>query len=202
MLESCTPKCGVIDGQHVYIGSANLDWRSYTQIKEIGVLIENCPVLAIDAEKLFQVYWYLAVTQTQASLPIGHQNTAQISTWQIQNCSSTTKHKPMFTYRLGDKPKGLGDKPKELGDKPKGLGNKHKGLGDKPKGLGDKPKGLGDKPKGLGDKPKGLANKPKGLGDKPKGLANKPKGLEDESKGLGDKPKGLGDKPKGLGDKT
>ncbi|KAK0047603.1 phospholipase D3 [Biomphalaria pfeifferi] len=53
-------KMWVIDGKHVYIGSANLDWRSYTQIKEIGVLIENCPVLAMDAEKLFQVYWYLA----------------------------------------------------------------------------------------------------------------------------------------------
>ncbi|KAH9509355.1 5'-3' exonuclease pld3 [Bulinus truncatus] len=53
-------KMWIVDGIHMYIGSANLDWRSYTQIKELGILIENCPTLVSDAEKLFEVYWYLA----------------------------------------------------------------------------------------------------------------------------------------------
>ncbi|XP_005111969.1 5'-3' exonuclease PLD3 isoform X2 [Aplysia californica] len=52
-------KMHLVDGQHMYLGSANMDWRSYTQTKELGVLVENCPCLGKDAEKLFQVYWYL-----------------------------------------------------------------------------------------------------------------------------------------------
>ncbi|BFZ12208.1 hypothetical protein BsWGS_15247 [Bradybaena similaris] len=52
-------KMWVVDETHVYIGSGNFDWRSYTQTKELGVLIEDCPCLGADAEKLFQVYWYL-----------------------------------------------------------------------------------------------------------------------------------------------
>ncbi|CAG5131316.1 unnamed protein product [Candidula unifasciata] len=52
-------KMWIIDESHVYIGSGNFDWRSYTQTKELGVLIEDCPCLGADAEKLFEVYWYL-----------------------------------------------------------------------------------------------------------------------------------------------
>ncbi|RUS87670.1 hypothetical protein EGW08_004593 [Elysia chlorotica] len=52
-------KMWVADNAHVYIGSANFDWRSYTQTKETGVLIEDCPCLGEDAAKIFEVYWYL-----------------------------------------------------------------------------------------------------------------------------------------------
>ncbi|KAI8726661.1 phospholipase D3 [Biomphalaria glabrata] len=53
-------KMWIVDKLHVYIGSANFDWRSYTQVKELGVLIENCPTLAADADKLFDVYWHFS----------------------------------------------------------------------------------------------------------------------------------------------
>ncbi|KAK7471518.1 hypothetical protein BaRGS_00035857 [Batillaria attramentaria] len=55
-------KFWVVDGRHFYIGSANLDWRSLTQVKELGVLVQDCPCLGGDVEKLFDVYWYLGAS--------------------------------------------------------------------------------------------------------------------------------------------
>ncbi|XP_072887366.1 5'-3' exonuclease PLD3 isoform X2 [Hemitrygon akajei] len=52
-------KLWVVDGQHVYLGSANMDWRSLTQVKELGVVLTNCSCLARDLERIFGVYWYL-----------------------------------------------------------------------------------------------------------------------------------------------
>jgi phospholipase D3/4 len=44
---------------HFYVGSANFDWRSLTQVKEMGILVTNCPRLAQDMAKIFDVYWAL-----------------------------------------------------------------------------------------------------------------------------------------------
>ncbi|XP_019494939.1 PREDICTED: phospholipase D4 isoform X2 [Hipposideros armiger] len=52
-------KFWVVDGRHVYMGSANMDWRSLTQVKELGAIIYNCSRLARDLEKTFQTYWVL-----------------------------------------------------------------------------------------------------------------------------------------------
>ncbi|XP_077766946.1 5'-3' exonuclease PLD4 isoform X1 [Canis aureus] len=52
-------KFWVVDGRHIYLGSANMDWRSLTQVKELGVIIYNCSHLALDLEKTFQTYWVL-----------------------------------------------------------------------------------------------------------------------------------------------
>ncbi|XP_004434445.1 PREDICTED: phospholipase D4 [Ceratotherium simum simum] len=52
-------KFWVVDGRHVYLGSANMDWRSLTQVKELGTIIYNCSRLARDLEKTFQTYWVL-----------------------------------------------------------------------------------------------------------------------------------------------
>ncbi|XP_012502523.1 PREDICTED: phospholipase D4-like [Propithecus coquereli] len=52
-------KFWVVDGRHVYVGSANMDWRSLTQVKELGAVIYNCSHLARDLEKTFQTYWVL-----------------------------------------------------------------------------------------------------------------------------------------------
>uniref|UniRef100_A0A6B2EFG0 Putative phospholipase d n=1 Tax=Phlebotomus kandelakii TaxID=1109342 RepID=A0A6B2EFG0_9DIPT len=50
-------KLWIVDGQHLYLGSANMDWRSLTQVKELGVLVTNCTCLAMDVAKIFNVYW-------------------------------------------------------------------------------------------------------------------------------------------------
>ncbi|KAK2164997.1 hypothetical protein LSH36_56g01004 [Paralvinella palmiformis] len=52
-------KVWIVDKKHIYLGSANMDWRSLTQVKELGVVISNCPCLAADIQKIFDVYWYL-----------------------------------------------------------------------------------------------------------------------------------------------
>lgn len=55
-------KMWLIDRKHFYVGSANLDWRSYTQVKELGSVLFNCSCMAEDMGKLFDVYWYLGNT--------------------------------------------------------------------------------------------------------------------------------------------
>jgi len=52
-------KLWIVDDRHFYVGSANFDWRSLTQVKELGVLVRNCPCLANDMAKIWQVYWDL-----------------------------------------------------------------------------------------------------------------------------------------------
>ncbi|GFQ94612.1 5'-3' exonuclease PLD3 [Trichonephila clavata] len=54
-------KMFLIDKKHFYIGSANMDWRSLTQVKELGIVIYNCSCLALDINKIFEVYWKLGV---------------------------------------------------------------------------------------------------------------------------------------------
>lgn len=58
-------KVWVVDQKHIYLGSANMDWRSLTQVKELGVLVENCSCLARDMEKIFSVYWQLGKEDAQ-----------------------------------------------------------------------------------------------------------------------------------------
>ncbi|XP_066259189.1 5'-3' exonuclease PLD3-like isoform X1 [Euwallacea similis] len=57
-------KMWIIDNKHVYIGSANMDWRALTQVKEMGVGIFNCSALAEDASKIFEVYWALGANNS------------------------------------------------------------------------------------------------------------------------------------------
>lgn len=53
-------KLWLVDRTHVYVGSANMDWRSLTQVKELGLLAVNCSCLANDIAKIFDVYWKLS----------------------------------------------------------------------------------------------------------------------------------------------
>ena len=54
-------KLWIVDGNHFYVGSANMDWRSLTQVKELGLFGRNCSCLAQDALNIFEVYWSLAL---------------------------------------------------------------------------------------------------------------------------------------------
>lgn len=57
----------VADGHSFYIGSANMDWRSLTQVKEAGVTVRKCPDLGLDLLKIFDVYWILG--QSDSRIP-------------------------------------------------------------------------------------------------------------------------------------
>lgn len=50
----------ISDNSSFYLGSANMDWRSFTQVKEMGLTVKECPLLAQDLDKIFQVYWMLS----------------------------------------------------------------------------------------------------------------------------------------------
>ncbi|KAI4457518.1 phospholipase d - related [Holotrichia oblita] len=52
-------KLWLVDRKHFYIGSANMDWRALTQVKEMGIVGYNCSCLADDIGKIFDVYWQL-----------------------------------------------------------------------------------------------------------------------------------------------
>lgn len=52
-------KLWIADKQDFYIGSANMDWRSLTQVKELGIYVQNCTCLASDVAKVFDVSLYL-----------------------------------------------------------------------------------------------------------------------------------------------
>ncbi|TRY94220.1 hypothetical protein DNTS_027598 [Danionella cerebrum] len=57
-------KFWIVDKKHVYIGSANMDWRALTQVKELGAVVYDCSCLAADLGKIFEAYWYLNQTDT------------------------------------------------------------------------------------------------------------------------------------------
>ena len=66
-------KLWIADGKHFYVGSANFDWRSLTQVKELGVLVTNCSCLAKDIAKIWQVYWDLGgQTEVPPSWPASY----------------------------------------------------------------------------------------------------------------------------------
>ncbi|XP_067099296.1 5'-3' exonuclease PLD4 isoform X1 [Osmerus mordax] len=62
-------KFWIVDKRHVYIGSANMDWRSLSQVKELGVIIHNCSRLAEDLHKIFSSYWVMGHTKSSIPFP-------------------------------------------------------------------------------------------------------------------------------------
>ncbi|KAL3500317.1 hypothetical protein ACH5RR_039410 [Cinchona calisaya] len=53
-------KVWISDGQDVYIGSANNDWKSLTQVKEVGVYLVGCPTIARKVGTYFSNLWKLS----------------------------------------------------------------------------------------------------------------------------------------------
>nr|XP_046234893.1 inactive phospholipase D5 [Scatophagus argus] len=49
----------IVDRKHIYIGSADMDWRSLSKRKELGVVVFNCSCLALDLHRVFSFYWQL-----------------------------------------------------------------------------------------------------------------------------------------------
>jgi hypothetical protein len=40
------------------------DWRSFSEVKELGIVMYNCSCLASDLEQIFQIYWRIAAQDT------------------------------------------------------------------------------------------------------------------------------------------
>lgn len=62
-------KIWIFDARHIYLGSANMDWKSITQVKEMGVSVEDSPELAADAMTYFDTWWaFSALTPKSAEI--------------------------------------------------------------------------------------------------------------------------------------
>ncbi|PIA51432.1 hypothetical protein AQUCO_01100337v1 [Aquilegia coerulea] len=53
-------KVWISDQKDIYIGSANNDWKSLTQVKEVGIYIVGCPRIAGKMEEYYNNLWKLA----------------------------------------------------------------------------------------------------------------------------------------------
>ncbi|XP_029001720.1 inactive phospholipase D5 isoform X2 [Betta splendens] len=49
----------IVDRKHIYVGSADMSWRSLSKRKELGVVLYNCSCLALDLHRVFSFYWQL-----------------------------------------------------------------------------------------------------------------------------------------------
>lgn len=69
-----------------------MDWRSLSQVKELGVLVQNCSCLAKDLTKIFNVYWDL-----------GKNDTTIPPKWPDKYTTGINLNKPMLVnYNSGD----------------------------------------------------------------------------------------------------
>ncbi|XP_041827494.1 5'-3' exonuclease PLD4 [Melanotaenia boesemani] len=78
-------KFWIVDRKHVFIGSANMDWRALTQVKELGVVVYNCSSLAKDLHKIFLSYWEM-----------GHPNSSLPQPWPAKFDTTINKHHPLL----------------------------------------------------------------------------------------------------------
>ncbi|XP_042295682.1 5'-3' exonuclease PLD3 [Sceloporus undulatus] len=62
-------KFWIVDQMHLFLGSANMDWRALTQVKELGVAVYNCSCLAQDLGKMFEAYWALGLPNATIPSP-------------------------------------------------------------------------------------------------------------------------------------
>ncbi|KAG7399965.1 PLD_envelope protein [Phytophthora boehmeriae] len=84
-------KLWVFDSQHVYVGSANMDWKSLAQVMEVGVVMENLqptsPVLQ-DMQRLFDAWWMFASpaflpAKTATYFSEDFQHEMQVPSWSL-----------------------------------------------------------------------------------------------------------------------
>jgi len=61
-------KLWVFDGRSVYLGSANADWRSLSQVKELGLVVEDSPEVAADVTRYFEAWWRFAAAPLETTV--------------------------------------------------------------------------------------------------------------------------------------
>lgn len=83
-------KIWIFDQRDVYVGSANMDWKSLAQVMEVGVLIESLapssPLLR-DIQKLFDTWWLWAAPdlalQTTTYFSERFQSELRVPSWSL-----------------------------------------------------------------------------------------------------------------------
>ncbi|RLN12677.1 phospholipase D Z-like [Panicum miliaceum] len=72
-------KVGISDKKDVYIGSANNDWKSLTQVKELGIYFADCPQIAKTVEVYFQNLWSLSALNSTTYTKVAWDKPWQVS---------------------------------------------------------------------------------------------------------------------------
>ncbi|KAK3134224.1 hypothetical protein QOZ80_6AG0546560 [Eleusine coracana subsp. coracana] len=72
-------KVWISDKKDVYIGSANNDWKSLTQVRELGVYFTNCPQIAKTVEIYFQNLWTLSTLNSTTYTKVAWDKQWQVS---------------------------------------------------------------------------------------------------------------------------
>ncbi|CAM6009882.1 unnamed protein product [Sphagnum balticum] len=80
-------KLWISNKKHAYVGSANNDWKSLTQVKELGIYFTDCPAVVKRLEHFFENYWTL--TTLNASL---FTKTVDDKEWQINRTVPCWSH--------------------------------------------------------------------------------------------------------------
>ncbi|CAN1177342.1 Probable phospholipase D F09G2.8 [Linum perenne] len=80
-------KVWISDRRDVYIGSANNDWKSLTQVKELGIYLVNCPSIVKAVEIYFDNLWKLAFLNSSV-----HTRTVWDQEWQINRTVPCWSH--------------------------------------------------------------------------------------------------------------
>ncbi|XP_021758048.1 phospholipase D Z-like [Chenopodium quinoa] len=80
-------KVWISDERNVYIGSANNDWKSLTQVKEAGIYIADCPKIAKNVEIYYNNLWMLGSLN-----PSAHTTTTWDQQWQINRTVPCWSH--------------------------------------------------------------------------------------------------------------
>ncbi|CAK9254091.1 unnamed protein product [Sphagnum jensenii] len=80
-------KLWISNKKHAYVGSANNDWKSLTQVKELGIYFTDCPALVKRLEHFFENFWTL--TTLNASL---FTKTVDDKEWQINRTVPCWSH--------------------------------------------------------------------------------------------------------------
>eukprot|EP00644_Phytophthora_capsici_P003554 jgi/Phyca11/528591/estExt2_fgenesh1_pm.C_PHYCAscaffold_310074 len=84
-------KIWVFDAQNVYVGSANMDWKSLAQVMEVGVIMENLSpssVVIQDIQNLFETWWMFASSEllpavTETYFSESFQHDLQVPKWSL-----------------------------------------------------------------------------------------------------------------------
>ncbi|GMF45924.1 unnamed protein product [Phytophthora fragariaefolia] len=84
-------KIWVFDARHVYVGSANMDWKSLAQVMEVGVVMQNVPTKSAvmqDVQRLFETWWMFASPEllpakTGTYFSDRFQQQLQVPTWSL-----------------------------------------------------------------------------------------------------------------------
>ena len=77
-----------MDNSTFYLGSANMDWRSLTQVKELGIVIEGSFCLSRDLLQIFDLYWEMGVLE---ALPISEREVSITAALFIPECNDVVR---------------------------------------------------------------------------------------------------------------